>query len=450
LQTAHRRASRRAPRALPLIIAGGIAFVGGCAETFRTIAASPAISQTQAEQLFSALAARFDEVEIGPRYDFSRVKLGQNALVPSRIFDDTLVWESPPTPTVRLLAVSGEMTAGHYRIDRQRTLTAPTRLGDTRHTIALERLGPDSYRWETNVDLAVGSITAEGTGAFISALFRSPEGRSDREVRDDYAAAFPRASAAFGRGVAVDSLRILPGALGTTSVSLSLAFHPETMRSVFPAFSSYLDKYLGPAKYHFTLTDLAGSPLIDAIGRDRMMTVRYRLQRGRLVSLLGNPHAWPDTLRLNADVSLKVKLFRVGFHNLKTDFVMRSSAHERSWTIVAQREPDWDLPLITERLIRSPLRRPFEGAGSMFSVSVRDSAGAQTLFTRHGRLDVQESTIMRFIGSLGSHMMGDLDKRVEADQDRYLRDGFAALEADLRVVGGRWRAETENAAQRER
>jgi hypothetical protein len=181
-----------------------------------------------------------------------------------------------------------------------------------------------------------------------------------------------------------------------------------------------------------------------------MMTVRYRLQRGRLVSLLGNPRAWPDTLRLNADVSLKVKLFRVGYHNLKTDFVIGGSTHERSWAVVAQREPDWDLPFITERLIRSSLHRPFEGAGSMFSVSVRDSAGTQTLFTRHGRLDVQESTIMRFIGSLGSHMMGDLDKRVEADEDRYLRDGFAALEADLRVVGGRWRAETENAAQRDR
>jgi hypothetical protein len=219
---------------------------------------------------------------------------------------------------------------------------------------------------------------------------------------------------------------------------------------VFPAFASYLDKYLGPAKYHFTLTDPAGSPLLEAVGRDRMVTVRYRLQHGRLVSLLGNPRPWPDTLRLNADVSLKVKIFKVGFHNLKTDFVMGSSAHERSWTVVAQREPDWDLPLITERLIRSPLHRPFDGAGTMFSVSVRDSAGTQTLFTRHGRLDVQESTIMRFIGSLGSHMMGDLDKRVEADEDRYLRDGFAALEADLRVVGGRWRAETENAAQRDR
>jgi hypothetical protein len=394
------------------------------------------------------LAARFDQVEIGPRYDVSRVKLAQSALVPSRIFDDTAVWESRPTPAIRLLAVSGEAAGGHYRVERQHTLGAATRLGDTRHTIALERLAPDSYRWETNVDLAVGTITAEGVGSLISALFKTPEGRTDREVRDDYAVAFPRASATFGRGFAVDSLRILPSALGTTSVSLSLGFHPETMRAAFPAFASYLDKYLGPAKYQLTLTDPAGSPLFEVIGRDRMMNVRYRLQHGRLVSLLGSPRPWPDTLRLNADVALKVKLFTVGFHKLTTDFVIAHSGHESSWTVIAQREPQWDLPLITERLIHSPLRRPFEGAGAMIRVAVRDSAGGQTLFTRHARLDVQESTIMRFFGSLASHMMGDLDKRVEAEEDRFLTDGFRALAADLHVVGRRWRPETENAPQR--
>jgi hypothetical protein len=447
LQTPRRRTWLRSSRALPLAVAGSVALAGGCAETFRAIAANPAVSQSQADQLFNAIATRFDDVEIGPRYEFSRVKLGQSALVPSRIFDDTLVWESHPTPTIRLLAVSGEATNGRYRVERQRTLTAATRLGDTRHTIALERLGQDSYRWETNVDLAVGTISSEGVAAMISALFRSPDGRTDRELRDDFAAAFPRAGAAFGRGFAVDSLRVLPGALGTTNVSLSLGFHPETMRPAFPAFASYLDKYLGPAKYHLMLTDPAGSPLLEVLGRDRMMNVRYRLQRGKLVSLLGNPHPWPDSLRLNADVTLKVKLFTVGFHKLTTDFVIANSAHESSWTVTAQHEPEWNLPLITERLIRSPLRRPFEGAGSMFSVSVRDSSGTQTLFTRHGRLDVQESTIMRFIGSLGAHMMGDLDKRVEADEDRFVRDGFRALAADLHVVGSRWRPETENAAR---
>ena len=69
----------------------------------------------------------------------------------------------------------------------------------------------------------------------------------------------------------------------------------------------------------------------------------------------------------------------------------------------------------------------------MFRIGVRDSAGAQTVLARHARLDVQESAIMRFIGSLASHAMGDLDTKVEIEEDRFIRDRFTALQADLRA-----------------
>ena len=39
---------------------------------------------------------------------------------------------------------------------------------------------------------------------------------------------------------------------------------------------------------------------------------------------------------------------------------------------------------------------------------------------------------MRFLGSLVSHAIGDLDAQVEVEEDRFFRDGFAALQADLR------------------
>ena len=58
---------------------------------------------------------------------------------------------------------------------------------------------------------------------------------------------------------------------------------------------------------------------------------------------------------------------------------------------------------------------------------------------------------MRFIGSLASHALGDLDVRVEAEEDRFLRDGFVALQADLaRRSRRRWRqkdVENENATK---
>ncbi|MGE5732080.1 MAG: hypothetical protein ACM37U_09070, partial [Gemmatimonas sp.] len=202
-------------------------------------------------------------------------------------------------------------------------------------------------------------------------------------------------------------------------------------------------KYLGPAKYHLALADRSGAPLFDVVGRDRSLTLRYRVKQGQLVTLLGPPRPWPDSLVLTSDVSLKVKVFTVGFHQLVTDFVISNTGHDRAWTLVAQREPNWDLPLLTERLLRAPLHRPFEGAGAMFRMSVRDSAGTQSVYTRRTRLDVQESAIMRFVGSLASHAVGDLNQKVEIEEDRFLHEAFAALQADTRALGGRWRAEAD-------
>jgi hypothetical protein len=168
-----------------------------------------------------------------------------------------------------------------------------------------------------------------------------------------------------------------------------------------------------------------------------------------LASLFGPPKPWPDTLRLTSDVLVKVKLFTVGFHQLVTDFVISNVGHERAFTIIAQREPGWDLPLVTERLMRSPLHRPFLGQGSLFQLSVRDSAGGQSVFARRTRFDVQESTIARFLGSLGGRMLSDLDGRVEADEDRFLRDGFVAMQVDLGMVAHGWRARDADATGNE-
>jgi hypothetical protein len=416
-----------------------------CSESLRALGPSPTVAEAHADQLFEAFIARFSQVEFSPQYDAARVKLAQSALVPSRIFNDDAVWSSKPSASSRLLYIAGDAVDGHYRLESRPTMSALTRPGESRHTITLEQLEGSAYRWDTKVDLGVGTVPAEGVSVLISTLLAAPDGRSERELRDDYRAAFPRAMAAFGRGFSIDSLHVAPGAAGTTSVTMVMAFHPELMRSSYPALAAYLDKYLGPAKYHFALADRSGAALFDVVGRDRSATVKYRLQQGKLTSLFGPPRPWADSLVMTSDVSLKVKVFTVGFHGLLTDFVVSNVGHERAWTVVAQHEPKWDLPFITERLLRAPLRKPFEGAGSLFRLSVRDSAGGQTVFTRRTRLDVQESAIMRFVGSLASRAMGDLDNKVEQDEHRFLRDGFAALQADLHAVRTRWRPESENA-----
>jgi hypothetical protein len=425
------------------VIAGSVS----CNDTLLSAGPSPALAEAHADQVFEAFAARFNAVELAPKYESARLRLAQSALVPSRVFNDTAVWEVRPSPALRLLYVNGTTAGSHYRLESRPSLVAGARIGDTRHTISLEQLESSVFRWDTNVDLSIGSISAENMSTLISASLRSPEGHTDKEMRDDYRTALPRTTAVLGRGFSLDTLRIAPGGAGTTNVSLTMNFHPDLMRPVYPLFAAYLDKYLGPAKYHFALTDRGGAPLFDVVGRERAMTVRYRLQQGKLTSLNGPPKPWPDSLLLTADVLLKVKIFTVGFHGLLTDFVITNTGRDRGWTIIAQHEPKWDLPFVTERLIRSPLRRPFEGPGALFRLAVRDSAGAQTVMARRARLDVQESAIMRFIGSLASHALGDLDTKVEVEEDRFIRDIFSALQADLHPMASRWRADTENATK---
>lgn len=435
LRRSSARSCARALATSALALAGSAA----CSESLRPLGANPATAQAHAEQLFEAITTRFSPNDLSPRYETARVKLAQAALIPSRVFDDTTVWELRPQESSRLLYVSGTAEGSRYRLETRPSLTPAARPGDTRHVMALEKLDKSSYRWDTRVDLALGAVSAEEFSLLLSALFRAPDGRSEREAHEDYAAAFPHASAAFGHGFAIDSLRVTPGAQGLTSVAITAGFHPETMKPTYPLLAGYLDKYLGPAKYRFVLSDRSGATLLDLTGRDRAMTIRYRLEQGKLTTLYGPPRPWADSLVLTSDVSLKVKLFTVGVHQMVSDFVITNTGHERSWSIESHREPKWDLPFITERLLRSPLRRPFEGQGAMMRFTVHDSAGPQTVLSRRMRLEVQESAIMRFLGGLASHALGDLDGRVEQEEDRFLRDGFLALQADLRSIAPRWR-----------
>jgi hypothetical protein len=425
--------------ALTAALALSLSAAAACTDSLRPLGTSPAAAQAHADQLFEAFATRFSPSDLSPRYDLARVRLAQGALIPSRVFNDTSVWESRPTPSSRLLYVSGSAEGARYRLETRPSLTPPARPGDTRHVITLEELENSGYGWDTRVDLALGSVSAEEISLLLSALFRAPEGRSERELREEYRSMMPHAAAAFGHGFSIDSLHLTAGAPGITNVAITAGFHPETMKATYPLLAGYLDKYLGPAKYHFVLADRAGAALLDVSGRNRALTLRYRLEQGKLTTLYGPAHAWPDTLRLTSEVSLKVKLFTVGFHEMVSDFVLANTGHERAWTVVTQREPKWDLPFITERLIRSPLRRPFEGAGATVRLSVHDSAGAQTVLSRRVRLEVQESAIMRFLGSLAAHALSDLDTRVEQEEDRFLHDGFVALQADLRTLAPRWR-----------
>ena len=380
------------------------------------------------------MVLRYTQVTRDAKYVSGRDRLNRNALVPSKVFDDTAVWTNEPSPVLRAMFVQGTFENGRYLLAARSVVARPARLGDSRHVIALARLSPNEFVWDTSVDFALGAVRAEEIGALTTALLASGERGSEKDLRADYRAVAPRAATTLGMLFSIDSMRATPFSDGTSDVNLTIGLHTDAFKGRYPEFGDYLAKYANPARYRFSLTDRSGAIWFDVQGADRQFVVHYRAGQGRLVPLYGPARTRPDTMELHVDFTTKLKFFTVGLHNLVTDFIITDSPHERAWTMIGRREPEWRLPLVTEHLLRTPLHRPFSGTGVIFHLGVRDSADAQTLLERRTHAEVQESAILRFLNSLGSGAMSDLADQTEREEEQFLRELFSALQADARAL----------------
>lgn len=371
------------------------------------------------------------------KYEYARLQLARGALSPSRVYDDTATWTAISGP-VRILETFGTAVDDHYTMSSRRGVGAPVKPADGRHVTTLSRLDENQYRWDTNVDFAIGSVRPDDVALVISRLLTAAEGKTEHEARTDIASSAPRTAAALGTVFSLDSLHPQPLADGTMAVSLTMQVHSEQLRGRFPAFADYVHKYVDPARFRFNLADRTGASFIEGQYRDRLLTLRLRSQNGHLVPLSGAARPMPDTLVLLADFTVKVKMFHVGFHELQLEFVNSArGSEERDWTLTGHREPQWNLPFITARLLRAPLRYPFMGDGALFRIGVRaGEAGQPTVLVRQTRLAVQESAILRFINSLTSTAMDEFGARVEKEENQWLRDVFVAMRDDARGVLG--------------
>ena len=393
-----------------------------------------AVLERNAEQVFGAMVVRYTGVVRDPKYELARNRLNKNALVPSHIFDDSTIWSSMASPVLRALFVQGLPEDGRYALAARSTVTRPSRLAESRHIITLARLSPNEFVWDTQVDFSLGSFSATDVGSLVAGLLGSAEHTNESELRADYRAATPRAAAVLGALFSIDSMRVTPFSDGTSDVNLTIGLHTDGLKPRFPAFADYLAKYMNPARYRLSVTDRSGAIWFDVQGADRLLSIHYRATQGRLVPLYGAARSRPDTMELHVDFVTKLKVFTVGMHNLVTELIVTDKPHERAWTFIAKREPEWNLPFITEHLIRTPLRRPFEGTGVIFHLGVRDSTDAETLLERRAHATVQESAILRFLNSLGSGAMSDLADRTEREEEAYLRELFAALLTDAKAI----------------
>ncbi len=390
-----------------------------------------------ADEFLGSLAGRYGVVERAPSYASARQRIGQMALIPSRVFDDTDVWSVRPTPAVRILIADGAVDGARYRLRQVATTPTVERPGDGRHTVVLTRLAAGEYRWDTSVDYAMGRLGARNSAALLGAFLASADARDGGAgvgaLRADYRATFPRTTAALGTLFSVDTLQALPLRDGSAAVTLAVRMHTDGIRARLPQLAGYLDRYVYQGKWRATFKDGAGIPWITGRAGNGRMTLYFRTARGRFAPQSGAVRAMPDTLLLDLDFSMKVGPFTIGFDRLHGKMARRNSGTEASWEFIAQQEPEWRLPPLAERLIHSPLRRPFQGEGARFLIGFRDE-GSQTLVARHVTLAVQESAVLRFIGRLGATAFGDISEEVEQQEAQFLRGVFMAMRADIAAL----------------
>lgn len=404
-----------------------------CSETIRSVSDGPKDRATKVEEVSDAIAARFTNPERSGRFESTRRRLVSGALHPSRVFPDTSLWTATASTTTRSLWAHGSLTERGYRFDvGERGRLAE--LADTRHVITLRRTGDGEYQWATGVDFAIGSMTARDAAAMMQMLLTAGHDHEATTLRLGARSAFPRTAAVMSKLFAIDSLTLKPGPAGTTVVNMVVGFRTENLARTAPHFAAYVAKYVENSRYRFLVTDRTGVPYFEAVGTRRRLNISYRTRADGLVSALGPPRAMPDSLRLTSDLTMRVKMFDVGWRNLVTDFTISRTERSRSWLFVARTEPEWDLPLVTARLIRTPLRHPFQGAGSSFEMAVIDSAGSQTILARRARLEVKESAILRFLSSLVSRVFEDLDASVEREEAAFVRELMGAFQQDARAL----------------
>ena len=428
-----RRAARIATAALTALT------VAACAPAAADpLGDSPAAARANARDFFGALALRLGPLERSDRLALIRPRYVRGSLIPSRIYDDTVVWTGTEGAT-RTLVVAGHPTAdNHYLLEVNADAPAPQHVGESRHIMHLRALGGSAYEWRSTDELAVGGATPAGIDAMRRRLLAAGEGRSGPELRALWQRGLPRTTAALGRLFTVDSVTTVVLADRSTSVALRISIDPARLARTLPNLAKWVEKYASASRYRMVLEDDRGAPYALVSSAGGVTHIRLRTLDGILQPLAGPARATPaDSLRMRTDVSSKVMIFTIGASNVLADIVPVHTATERGWRISYRHEPEWRFPLAVEHLMRDALRRPFAGEGTWTRLVARSEPAGYTIVARDFHTEVQESAIVRWLSALGNSAMSDVTARVEQQKDRFFAEAIGAFGADLGAqIGG--------------
>lgn len=405
-----------------------------CRETAPAFGPNLPFAKQNADEFFYSVGSRFTNIQRPQRVLRARQQFGHYALTPSGIYNDTTIWLSIGPDSARLFGDEGHFAVDRYVVNAVLSNEAPNALTESREIVRLRRLTENEYEWFTNVEVALGRIAAKNITDVLAATLAAGEGKTSAAIRANYNASFPRTVAALGRLFTIDTLRATPDNEGATTFDIAIRLTPDILKATMPHYAAYIDKYISKGKYRITLTDKSGAHWFDASAANYYMHFKVRSKGGHFVPIEGGTRSMPDALTIQIDMQMKIALFTVGWTEMIGDFELIETAHERGWTMRFAKEPNWRLPLTVGTLLKSPLRRPFQGQGIPIRVSIRDNPGSQTILNRRGAFIVQESGILRFLNRLSGTAVGDFLGASEREANRFNADAFRALRQDVTAL----------------
>lgn len=413
--------------ALALILSAAIT---ACRDVGPAFGPTIPAARANAEGLFGGIAQRFTNVHRNPKYSVARGKLGKNALTPSSIYNDTAVWTAMGSDQTRTVTVEGEFINNRYLFTARQSASPANSPGESRHLMVLKKIDSDEFEWLTNVTIGAGTITGDDMANVIGALMKSAERRTPGAIRTDYRESFPRTTASLGRLFSLDSLRATNDGDGATTISLGIRIDPARLKPTMPAFAAYLEKYGKESRYRSVVMDKRGGRWIEFSGANNFITLKLRSIDGRFAPLSGPLRPIPSELQMQSDFNTKILIFRVGFAKLVSDVNVIDTGTGRGWLLRFTREPEWRLPPAVGYLIKTPLRRPFQGQGVLFRLVLNASPGRQSIIDRRTSATVQESGILRFLNRLSGTAMGEFVGKAETEENRFSAEVFNAMRFD--------------------
>ena len=417
-----------------IILLAALLLSSGCKAAAPAFGPHIAAARQNAEEFFYSVGSRFTNIQRPAKIVRARAQFGHYALTPSGVYNDTTVWLATGPDSARLFGNEGRFSYDRYIVVAKLSTTPPDALTESREIVRLRKLSSNDYEWFTNVDVALGSIGAKSIADVLAATLEAGEGRSPAAIRADYTTNFPRTTGALGRLFSIDTLRAAVDSEGATTYDLAIRLTPEILKASMPHYAAYIDKYISKGKYRITLRDKTGARWFDASAADYYMRFKVRSKGGHFAPLEGVARAMPEPLTIQLDMSMKILIFTVGWTEMLGEFNVINTPHERGWSMRFAKEPDWRLPPTVGYLLKSPLRRPFQGEGITVRFSIRDNPGSQTLLNRRGTLVVQESGILRFLNRLSGTAVGDFLGPTEREANRFNADVFRALRADVAAM----------------